>query len=160
MKEQFNPFHFIVTNSMPDAFAEIKGNTQNPLLRGTAAFYRTPMGGILIEVEVFHLPDNGSADESDFFGMHIHEFGDCSDDFDKVGDHYNPLNLPHPEHAGDLPPLLSNNGYAWSVVYDSRLSISEIVGRSIIIHGGRDDFTTQPSGHSGSKIGCGVIEAF
>lgn len=31
-------------------------------------------------------------------------------------------------------------------------------GRSVIIHGGRDDFTTQPSGDAGTKIGCGVIE--
>ncbi|MDD3402077.1 MAG: superoxide dismutase family protein, partial [Hespellia sp.] len=28
----------------------------------------------------------------------------------------------------------------------------------VIIHENADDFTTQPSGNAGKKIGCGVIE--
>lgn len=159
MNNKFIPFSNILTGPLPDAAAEIKGNSANPLLKGTAAFYRTTMGGILLQVEVFHLPDENQPGSSDFFGMHIHQFGDCTLPFDKTGDHYNPGNLPHPEHAGDLPPLLSSNGYAWMAFYDGRLSLSEVIGKSLVIHGGRDDFTTQPSGHSGDKIGCGVIEA-
>lgn len=31
------------------------------------------------------------------------------------------------------------------------------MGRSVIIHAKRDDFTTQPSGDAGDRIGCGVI---
>ncbi len=95
---------------------------------------------------------------SNFFGMHIHEVGDCTLPFDKTGGHYNPTNASHPEHAGDLPPLLSNNGYAWTAFYTGRLRMDEIIGKSIIIHGMRDDFTTQPAGDSGEKIGCGVIQ--
>ena len=72
--------------------------------------------------------------------------------------HYNPQNTEHPNHAGDMPPLLGNQGYAYSVFYDKRFTIQEIIGRAVIIHEKPDDFTTQPSGNSGAKIGCGVIQ--
>jgi Cu-Zn family superoxide dismutase len=32
-----------------------------------------------------------------------------------------------------------------------------VIGHSIVVHGGADDFKTQPSGNSGTRIGCGVI---
>ena len=32
-----------------------------------------------------------------------------------------------------------------------------IVGRSIIIHEGEDDLTTQPTGAAGGRIACGTI---
>lgn len=89
--------------------------------------------------------------------MHIHELGNCSDDFQKTGLHYNPQNSPHPYHGGDLLPLISNYGYAWSTFFDDRFSIEDILDRSVVIHSQRDDFTTQPSGDSGTKIACGVI---
>ena len=33
-----------------------------------------------------------------------------------------------------------------------------ILGKSVIVHGGVDDFTTQPTGNAGTRIGCGVIQ--
>ena len=54
-------------------------------------------------------------------------------------------------------PLLGNQEYAWTACYDKRITIPEIIGRSVIRHAMPDDFTTQPSGASGTKIGCGVI---
>ncbi|MBQ4069007.1 MAG: superoxide dismutase family protein [Lachnospiraceae bacterium] len=39
-----------------------------------------------------------------------------------------------------------------------RININEILGKSVVIHDMRDDFITQLSGDSGTKIGCGVIE--
>lgn len=141
----------------PDAVAVIRGNADHPLLYGTAGFYSAPTGGLFLQVEVFHLPDQDLPGSSGFFGMHIHEYGDCTLPFDKTGNHYNPSNQEHPNHAGDLPPLLSSGGYAWMSFYDGRLTISDVVGKSLVIHGMRDDFTGQPSGDSGMKIGCGVI---
>jgi Cu-Zn family superoxide dismutase len=32
-----------------------------------------------------------------------------------------------------------------------------IVGRSVIVHAGRDDLKTQPSGDAGARVGCGVV---
>ncbi len=148
----------VMPHTRPAATATIRGNSTHPLLHGTALFYQTSMGGILIQVEAFHLPDETLPDSSGFFGMHLHEHGDCTLPFDQTGSHYNPTNEPHPNHAGDFPPLLSNQGYAWIAFYDARLSIPDIIDRSIIIHDSKDDFTTQPSGNSGEKIGCGVIQ--
>lgn len=138
-----------------NAIAIIKGSSSHPNLRGQACFCSTESGGVIITVEVFGLPENSS---SGFFGMHIHQFGDCTPPFDKTGSHYNANNQPHPMHAGDLPPLLGNNGYSWMSFYDTRFTVDEIIGKSIIIHNMRDDFTSQPAGDSGDKIGCGVIE--
>ena len=33
-----------------------------------------------------------------------------------------------------------------------------LLGRSIIIHGGIDEYKTQPTGNAGTRIGCGVIK--
>ena len=108
-------------------------------------------------MEIYGLPYEDIPPYSQFYGMHIHETGDCSLPFDKTGNHYNPAGLPHPKHAGDLLPLLGNEGYAYSVFYTDRFELPEIIDRSLIIHSTPDDFTTQPSGNSGVKIGCGVI---
>lgn len=143
--------------SYPYAYARIIGNIDNPLLHGISHFYPVSFGGILIETEVYGLPYENIPLSSQFYGMHIHETGDCTPPFDETGNHYNPNNLPHPMHAGDLPPLLGNAGYAYSVFYTDRLEINDIIGRSLIIHSAPDDFTTQPSGSSGVKIACGVI---
>mgnify|MGYP000175869731 CR=1 FL=1 len=41
--------------------------------------------------------------------------------------------------------------------YDKRFTVKEIMGRSVVLHSGLDDFTSQPSGNPGVVIGCGVI---
>lgn len=143
--------------SYPSAFAKLSGNADNPSLQGIAYFYPAPFGGVLIEVEVYGLPYHTVPINSQFYAMHIHENGNCTLPFDKTGEHYNPNKLPHPQHAGDLPPLLGNQGYAYSVFYTDRFELSDILDRSLIIHAAADDFTTQPSGNAGTKIGCGVI---
>lgn len=150
-------FTQLVTYERPQAAAWVNGNTANPRLSGLVKFYQTNYGGILVEAEIFGLPNISTQGASNFYAFHIHEFGNCSDNFDKVGGHYNPTNTTHPDHAGDMPSLLGNQGYAWSAFYDKRFTIDDIIGRSVIIHAGRDDFTSQPSGDPGPMIGCGEI---
>ena len=93
--------------------------------------------------------------------MHIHEGESCSgnenDPFADAGAHYNPGDCPHPQHAGDLPPLFASGGSAWNAVLLNRFGIDEVIGKTIIIHQKYDDFESQPSGDSGLKIACGVI---
>lgn len=95
------------------------------------------------------------------YALHIHEGGMCTgnstDPYADVGTHYNPNGCPHPYHRGDLPPLFSAGGYAYSVCLTNRFDLDEIIGRAIIIHTRPDDFTTQPSGNAGEKMACGVI---
>lgn len=151
-------FKNILRNEKPAAKAWIRGNQENPQLSGWVEFYDTPYEGILVEAEIFGLPNIRVPRSSNFYGMHIHEVGNCELPFDKTGEHYESREgMNHPQHSGDMIPLLGNQGYAWSSFYDKRVSIPEILGRSVIIHAMPDDFTTQPSGNSGTKIGCGVI---
>ncbi|MBQ9766537.1 MAG: superoxide dismutase family protein [Lachnospiraceae bacterium] len=152
-------FLTLLAEDRPDAVAVLRGNEENSDINGIVKFFALPESGILIAAEISDLPDGEDEDTPTFFAFHIHERGDCSGNFENTGNHYNPDNVPHPEHAGDLPPLLSNDGYAWMVVYDSFLTLPMILNRSVIVHSAPDDFRTQPSGNSGVKIACGVITA-
>lgn len=148
----------ILRRGVPDAEAWIRGNAHNPQLRGVVRFYSTPYAGVLIEAEIFGLPNINTQFSSDFYAMHIHEKGDCTLPFGNTGDHYNPTEEKHPDHAGDMLPLMGNQGYAWLSFYDKRFTLPDIMGRSVIIHKMPDDFTSQPSGNAGEKIACGIIQ--
>lgn len=104
-------------------------------------------------------------------GLHIHEFGDCGgDDFAAAGKHLNPKGMKHAgptdedRHFGDLGNLkVDENGAG---TFSQTLTIRDegtagveetIIGKSIVLHEGRDDLVTQPSGDSGKPIACGVI---
>ena len=144
----------------PKALAIIEVGNTYPDLFGIALFYETLTStGLLIEVEVYSLPPN-SVDCPQFLGMHIHEKGDCSNNFANTGMHLNPNQKQHPCHLGDLPPLLNNNGYAYLCFYNGFLTLDDVLGHSLVIHKNRDDFTSQPAGNSGDKIACGVINPF
>lgn len=122
-------------------------------IHGKAEFFPRP-GGTLVAVRVWGLPRT----QTGFFAMHIHEKGDCSGKgFPNTGGHYDPAENPHPMHAGDLPPLLSAEGKAFLAVETGRFRVEDVIGRSLIIHAGPDDFRTQPAGNAGEKIACGVI---
>lgn len=140
-------------NPMPSAIAHICGGRACPGLRGTVRFFPR-RGGTLVVAEICGLP----VSDTGFYALHIHEGGNCrGDGFPGTGGHYNPKQAEHPNHAGDLPPLLSNNGRAYSQVLTGRFRVRDIVGRTVVVHTGTDDFTTQPSGNAGRKIGCGVV---
>ena len=122
-------------------------------IRGTVKFYPVNCG-TLITAEITGLPKNADG----FFALHIHEGTRCTGEgFRDTGNHYDPHGVDHPRHAGDLPPLLSENGRAFLAVETGRFTVWEIIGRTVVIHGGSDDFRSQPSGDAGQKIACGVI---
>ncbi|MCI8661097.1 MAG: superoxide dismutase family protein [Lachnospiraceae bacterium] len=150
-------FVHLLEENQPQATAWLKGGQNFPEISGLVKFYDTPYGGVLIEAEIFNLPNISSPESTSFYGLHIHEYGDCSQDFSRTGEHYNPDGKNHPYHSGDLILLLGNQGYSWNAFYDKRFQIKDILNRSVVIHKNRDDFTTQPSGDSGQKIACGII---
>lgn len=140
-------------NLYPNATAYIKGGKEAPKLTGRVNFYQKN-SFVLISITINGLPKNASG----FFGFHIHEGNNCTgDEFPYTGSHYNPTDTPHPLHAGDLPPLLSCKGSAYQTVTTDRFRVSDIIGKTIIVHSMPDDFTSQPSGNAGTKIACGVI---
>ena len=113
--------------------------------------------GVLVTAHVSGLPRDN---EGGFFALHIHEGTSCAGDgFPGSLSHYNPSGSPHPSHAGDLPPLLSNGGEAYLSVLTNRFRLADVVGRTVVIHSGPDDFRSQPAGNPGTKIACGVIRA-
>ena len=95
-------------------------------------------------------------DENGFHAFHIHDGSSCAPG--KEGSHYNSTNQPHPQHAGDMPPLLANKGTAFSAFYTDRFYPEDIVGKVVVIHAMPDDFKSQPSGNPGSMIACGEIK--
>lgn len=141
---------FSMIQSMPYAGAKISGNSMYPKIEGEVSFYEM-YGGTFVAAIVKGLP-NGNG----FHGFHIHDGDSCAPG--RAGSHYNPTNQAHPQHAGDMPPLLANNGMAFSAFYTNRFYPEDIVGKVVIIHAMADDFKTQPSGNPGDIVACGVIE--
>lgn len=145
----------------PCAVARIEGSCEYPEIRGCVWFYTTQMG-VMVAAEIYGLPEETERCQSPFFGFHIHEGRCCTgtseNPFANAGGHYNPDCCPHPEHAGDMPPLLANHGYALQVFLVSKYCVDDIIGRTVIIHANPDDFTSQPSGNSGEIIACGEIK--
>ena len=153
--EGFNQAFISLLCKNPQAYADVTGSDDYKNISGIVKFYQTA-NGTLVYVLVSGLPEN-----SGFHGFHIHSGSECSgnsdDPFANAKSHYNPNVSAHPNHAGDLPPLISDNGFAFSVFITNRFTVEEIIGKTVIIHEKADDFTTQPSGNSGKKIACGEI---
>lgn len=157
---------FIPTGRLVAA-AQITGGVEYPQICGTLKLYQSnPQGtvvqdnqlnrGTLVEIAVCGLPTD--FENMGVFALHIHEGGACTGrDFADSGSHFNPGGAQHPYHAGDLPPLFAYQGRAFMLVQTERFNPEEVIGRTVIIHRGVDDFTTQPAGNSGLKMACGVI---
>ena len=102
-------------------------------------------------------------------GFHIHEKGDCGNNGDAAGGHFNPAGTPHGmygaanSHAGELPSLVADaSGVARFNIDLHAISLGtgapdDAIGRALIVHRDRDDFTTQPSGNSGPRVACAVV---
>lgn len=150
----------MLSNIFYNAKAIVKGGKEYPKINGTVYFKETK-NGVLVTAQIYGLPKAKNNCTGRFFGFHIHNGNSCTgnkeDEFANSGTHYNPSNCPHPYHAGDLPPLIENNGYAYMIVLIDKFKIDDIIGKVIIIHDSPDDFNTQPSGNSGKKIACGKI---
>ena len=104
------------------------------------------------------------------YALHIHETGSCNDAGKTAGGHFNPDNNPHghPDdvnsHAGDLPNITADaNGVATMNYVKKSITVAmgsdhSVYRRAFILHAGADDYTSQPSGDSGDRIACGIIE--
>ncbi len=149
------------TNIFNNAKAIIKGGKKYPKIDGIVTFRETK-NGVILTAKIYNLPQSKDKCTGRFFGFHIHEGNSCSgnlnDEFANSKSHLNSTNCPHPFHIGDLPPLVENNGYCYMRVLINKFKIKDILGKAIIIHDSADDFTSQPSGNSGNKIACGIIE--
>jgi Cu-Zn family superoxide dismutase len=131
---------------------------------GTAKLTGTDKG-VLIEIEVTGLP------ASQWVAFHIHETGNCdhSGGHMSAGGHFNPGKAPHgyndPKgpHAGDMPnQYVAADGTLRAQVFNGAVRLdggdTAIRGKALMIHGKKDDYTTQPTGDAGDRQACGVIK--
>ena len=147
----------------PTASAAVFGSPAYPDITGRINFYQTNFG-VLVSAQVFGLPRGERNCRKYVFALHIHGGSACTgtaeDSFADAGTHYDPGGCRHPDHAGDLLPLWGSGGYAFSTFLTDRFSVEEVLGKTVIIHAGPDDFTTQPAGNAGQKMACGIIARY
>jgi Cu-Zn family superoxide dismutase len=105
-------------------------------------------------------------------GIHIHAVGSCTPTFDAAGPHYNPMSKqhglenPNGPHAGDLPIFsIKPDGTgtfeaktSMVTVSPGPMSVFDADGSAVVIHAQTDDQKTDPSGNSGARIACAVLQ--
>lgn len=107
------------------------------------------------------------------YGVHVHAIGRCeAPDFRSAGAHWNPTSRQHGKdnpqgmHMGDLPNLVVGADGRGSVDYviaaatlkSGATPMLDPDGASVMIHSTADDYVTDPSGNSGGRIACGVLD--
>jgi Cu-Zn family superoxide dismutase len=155
---------------------EMKPPAKNPTVSVTlSALGNSEMSGVVKFAEkdgVVYMKAKFEKVTQGKHAIHFHEFGDCSAaDGSSAGGHWNPTNEDHgkwgvpPFHRGDIGNFeADNNGNAamkmetdlWCIGCED--PVKNILGKSIIVHAGEDDCTSQPSGNAGARIACGVVE--
>ena len=157
-----------LVNNLQVAFAIIRGGPLAPQLSGVVWFIDVP-DGVQVYADVNGLPQyrpaSGGQAPVGPHGFHIHEIGNCEpgtseNPLPATGQHWNPTNQPHGNHAGDFPVLFSNQGRARTWFFTDKFKVASIIGKSIIIHLNPDDYRTQPAGASGKKLACGAIQLY
>ena len=119
-------------------------------------------GGVSFHISASGLPHG-------LHGVHVHAVGRCDPpDFTTAGPHWNPagkkhgMNNPAGPHAGDLPNVeVAANGVLGATVTLAGASMAALLdadGSALVIHAGADDYKTDPSGNSGGRVACAVIQ--
>lgn len=160
--------------AMPDTSPVVKVNHAQAILQpsfpdtmvtGTVNFDTLKMGKVKMRLDISVPSKAGKT-----VAVHIHEHGDCSNRAEMAHGHWNPTQSRHGKwdsgnfHLGDIGNVkLDSKGKGQLTMETFRWTLGgswskNILGKSIIIHGGMDDYKTQPTGNAGTRIGCGVIQ--
>jgi Cu-Zn family superoxide dismutase len=153
------------SSSAGGAMAQIspsKGAATQPSnnhVTGTVSFSEAS-GGVKVTAHIMGLSPGEH-------GFHIHDAADLSDPALKgAGPHYNPGHHQHggpetPEHhAGDLGNITADaQGNAHLDAMMMNVKLSDLIGKSVIVHAGPDDLKTDPAGNSGARVAGGVIKS-
>ena len=126
-------------------------------------------GGVTFRIDAAGLPHG-------VHGLHVHAIGRCDPpDFASAGPHWNPtgrrhgMNNPAGPHAGDLPNIeVAADGVAGATVTLPGAvlvgapgrggSLIDADGAALVVHAQADDYATDPSGNSGARIACAVLQ--
>ena len=145
------------------AQAKIESKNEN-LVTGQALFSEKS-GKVKVEISLTGAEPGPTA-------VHLHSIGDCSsEDATSSGGHWNPTKEKHGKwgvaqfHSGDIGNInIDESGKGVLILIDqhNRWSIggpaeTNVIGRAVVVHQGRDDMVSQPSGAAGKRTGCGPI---
>jgi Cu-Zn family superoxide dismutase len=136
--------------------------TSGQTASGTVTFMQNADGSVTVDVKLSGVPPGTH-------GFHVHDKGDCGDNGNAAGGHFNPTNAPHgapgdaSRHAGDFGNVEAD---ASGNVNESRTlhgitvesGATSVVGHAVILHANPDDLKTQPTGNAGGRIACGVVQ--
>ncbi len=148
------------------AVATISSTYADTLVNGMATFETIADGKVKMTLDII-VPEKASKSVA----VHLHEHGDCGDNGKASHGHWNPTNVQHGKwgtgsfHTGDIGNVkLDAKGKGTFTITTDLWTLGgsfnkNIVGKAIIVHSGVDDFTTQPTGNAGNRIGCGLIAA-
>lgn len=150
----------VVTMNLVDAKGIGSSIGQVTLTETPYGLVFTPaLGGLPSGLHGFHVHENPSCEPKEQDGKPVPALS--------AGGHYDPAGskkhgLPWGDgHLGDLPPLfVDTNGNAANPVLAPRLKMSNVKGRSVMVHAGGDNHADHPSplGGGGARIACGVIQ--
>ncbi len=146
----------------PTAVARLVDGRGNAV--GTASLVESTFGGLLV-LKLNGLPPGTH-------GLHIHSNGACDPPaFTSAGPHLNPGNRQHGQrnpqgpHLGDLPNVSAkpDGSVDTTIALGAELLKPGVIGsgssaRSLVVHANADDLRTDPSGNSGERIACGVLQ--
>lgn len=147
------------------AVADINGTHSDTTVTGTVMF--TENGGKVKMMLNITVPKKAGQSVA----VHIHEHGDCGDMGKDAHGHWNPTNQKHGKwgegsfHLGDIGNVNLNGEGQGTMEMETDLwtiggtdTTRNILSKAIIVHSGVDDYTSQPSGDAGNRIGCGIIK--
>jgi Cu-Zn family superoxide dismutase len=132
---------------------------------GSAELSQLP-AGVLIKLSLNGVPAGEHA-------FHVHAAGKCEPPFTSAGGHFNPDSKKHGlmanegHHAGDMPNLhIPQDGALAIEVVNASVTLEKGKpnslfgpnGTALIVHAGKDDYKTDPTGDAGGRIACGVVE--
>lgn len=147
----------------PTAHVQLKDRDGKPV---GEAMLRETANGVIVTAKLRNLPPGEH-------GFHVHEHGVCEPPFESAGAHFNPgkrshgFEDPKGPHAGDLPNVVVPASGELDVEFlardltlreGARNSVIDADGAALVVHAKADDYSSDPSGDSGDRIACGIIE--
>jgi len=133
--------------------------TSGSTASGTVGLAQMADGSVEFTIKLMGVPPG-------VHGFHIHDKGDCGDNGNAAGGHFNPAATAHgapsaePHHAGDFGNVTADASGNVNTHFNTRSvtldgGASSAAGHAIILHANPDDLMTQPTGNAGARIAYG-----